>query len=220
MTALDRILGSAIAGLPSRILLLAWLVLAMPLVPALVLAHPGGLAKDGCHNHRATGTCHCHRTGAVRLGCTSEYDGEQGGNGTSPAAKAAHGASHSPNAAPDTFAVEASPAPADWIRIATWNLNRLHWRTGGALWRGGPARSDDDYRTLARYARVINADIIAYQEANGPRAAERVFPTSDYSLHFSGRYDSRYDGIYRNGPRELDSAVSEIFLGFQAAKSR
>ena len=24
----------------------------------------------------------------------------------------------------------------------------------------------------------------------------------------------------RNGPRELDSAVSEIFLGFQAAKSR
>ena len=25
---------------------------------------------------------------------------------------------------------------------------------------------------------------------------------------------------YRNGPRELDSAVSEIFLGFQAAKSR
>ena len=24
----------------------------------------------------------------------------------------------------------------------------------------------------------------------------------------------------RNGPRELDSAISEIFLGFQAAKSR
>ena len=24
----------------------------------------------------------------------------------------------------------------------------------------------------------------------------------------------------RNGPRELDSVVSEIFLGFQAAKSR
>ena len=26
--------------------------------------------------------------------------------------------------------------------------------------------------------------------------------------------------LYRNGPRELDSVVSEIFLGFQAAKSR
>ena len=27
-------------------------------------------------------------------------------------------------------------------------------------------------------------------------------------------------GKVRNGPRELDSVVSEIFLGFQAAKSR
>ena len=26
--------------------------------------------------------------------------------------------------------------------------------------------------------------------------------------------------VARNGPRELDSVVSEIFLGFQAAKSR
>ena len=30
----------------------------------------------------------------------------------------------------------------------------------------------------------------------------------------------RQAGCLRNGPRELDSAVSEIFLGFQAAKSR
>ena len=29
-----------------------------------------------------------------------------------------------------------------------------------------------------------------------------------------------FGGHGRNGPRELDSAVSEIFLGFQAAKSR
>ena len=28
------------------------------------------------------------------------------------------------------------------------------------------------------------------------------------------------NGVDRNGPRELDSAISEIFLGFQAAKSR
>ena len=33
--------------------------------------------------------------------------------------------------------------------------------------------------------------------------------------------DQQGDGLaIRNGPRELDSAVSEIFLGFQAAKSR
>ena len=88
------------------------------------------------------------------------------------------------------------PAPAEWIRIATWNLNRLHWRTGGALWRGAVARSGEDYRTLARYARALDADVIAFQEVNGPRAAARVFPPRDYDLHFSGRYDARYDDIY------------------------
>ncbi len=89
-----------------------------------------------------------------------------------------------------------SPASAEWIRLASWNLNRLHWRTGGALWRGAAARSDADYETLARYARILDADVIAFQEVNGPHAAARVFPPRDYSLHFSGRYDSRYDDIY------------------------
>ena len=88
------------------------------------------------------------------------------------------------------------PAPPEWIRIASWNLNLLHWRTGGALWRGAVARSEDDYRVLARYARDLDADVIAFQEVNGPRAAARVFPARDYALHFSGRYDSRYDDIY------------------------
>ena len=32
--------------------------------------------------------------------------------------------------------------------------------------------------------------------------------------------DAQLRRAVRNGPRELDSAVSEIFLGFQAAKSR
>ena len=88
------------------------------------------------------------------------------------------------------------PAPAEWLRIATWNLNLLHWRTGGAVWRGAPARRNTDYRTLARYARNLNADVIAFQEVNGPRAAARVFPPRDYSLHISGRHDPRYDDIY------------------------
>ena len=36
-------------------------------------------------------------------------------------------------------------------------------------------------------------------------------------LSLYGTEDQCFD---RNGPRELDSAVSGIFLGFQAAKSR
>ncbi|WP_225210074.1 YHYH domain-containing protein [Xanthomonas bonasiae] len=30
------------------------------LVPALALAHPGGLNAEGCHNNRKTGDYHCH----------------------------------------------------------------------------------------------------------------------------------------------------------------
>jgi len=31
------------------------------LFPAAVLAHGGGLNKEGCHNNRKTGDYHCHR---------------------------------------------------------------------------------------------------------------------------------------------------------------
>ena len=178
------------------ILLLGSLALAAPFVPEAVHAHPGGLAKDGCHNQRATGTCHCHRPEATRSGCTSEYRAEGGGKGSPPEGEAARNASQSPDGSAIPAVAAVPPAPAEWIRIATWNLNRLHWRTGGALWRGAAARTDADYRTLARYARVLNADVIAFQEANGPRAAARVFPSRDYTLHFSGRFDPRYDDIY------------------------
>jgi len=30
-----------------------------------VLAHPGGLAADGCHNDRKNGGRHCHRSGGA-----------------------------------------------------------------------------------------------------------------------------------------------------------
>ena len=180
-----------------RALLPVLLALVAALVPAVASAHPGGMAADGCHNQRASGICHCHRTGASRPGCTS--DGEEGdgaGDRVQPDGGTATGRAATPARDADPPSAGNPPAPAEWIRIATWNLNLLHWRTGGALWRGAVARSDADYRTLARYARGLNADVIAFQEVNGPRAAARVFPSRDYTLHLSGRYDSRYDDIY------------------------
>ncbi|MGB3796833.1 MAG: excalibur calcium-binding domain-containing protein [Alteraurantiacibacter sp.] len=30
-------------------------------VPQVAIAHPGGLASDGCHNDRKNGGRHCHR---------------------------------------------------------------------------------------------------------------------------------------------------------------
>ena len=115
---------------------------------------------------------------------------------TLPGGEAVPSAARTPTDAANRPPVGTPPAPPEWIRIATWNLNRLHWRTGGALWRGAVARSDEDYRILARYARALDADVIAFQEVNGPDAAARVFPSRDYELHISGRYDSRYADIY------------------------
>ena len=174
----------------------ACLAFSVLLCARVAWAHPGGLAADGCHNHRASGTCHCHRAGASRPGCESELPDDTGGGVAQPAGEEASGADRTSTGATGPPAVASPPAPAEWIRIATWNLNRLHWRTGGALWRGAIARSDGDYRTLARYARALNADVVAFQEVNGPRAAARIFPPRDYDFHFSGRYDSRYDDIY------------------------
>ena len=179
-----------------RALLPTWLALGVALAPVVAPAHPGGMAADGCHNHRASGACHCHRAGASRPGCTSGSGDDGSENGAQPDGGAASGAAPTPAGASSAPTAGTPPAPAEWIRIATWNLNLLHWRTGGALWRGAVARSDADYRTLARYARGLNADVIAFQEVNGPRAAARVFPPRDYSLHLSGRYDPRYDDIY------------------------
>ena len=199
-----------------NVLILACLMPGALLVPAIGSAHPGGLAKDGCHNHRASGTCHCHRAGASRSGCTSDDDdgGREVGNEKEPGVEARAGSARTQAGTESLPAKRRSsngrpPALAEWIRIATWNLNRLHWRTGGTLWRGAAARSPEDYRTLARYARVLNADVIAFQEVNGPRAAARVFPPRDYDLHFSSRYDARYDDIY-NGFAVRKGAFDEV----------
>ena len=44
--------------LPSVIILL---MAPIGLAPAPLLAHPGGLNAEGCHNNRKTGGYHCHR---------------------------------------------------------------------------------------------------------------------------------------------------------------
>ena len=144
-------------------------------VPDVAPAHPGGMAADGCHRHRASDTCHCHRAGASRPGCTSDFPGDGSGDKALPGGEAVPGAARTPADAANRPPVGTPPAPPEWIRIATWNLNRLHWRTGGALWRGAVARSDEDYRILARYARALDADVIAFQEVNGPDAAAVSF---------------------------------------------
>lgn len=50
--------------------------------PTLVLAHPGGLNAQGCHNNRKTSEYHCHRTGAERPLPLRAPVSREGGGGT------------------------------------------------------------------------------------------------------------------------------------------
>jgi len=82
------------------------------LVPSLGLllaagaaqAHPGGLAADGCHKERATGTRHCHPERAS--------DPRNVLRGMAPPARRVRSEAPGP-AEPAPFASFASPAPAE-----------------------------------------------------------------------------------------------------------
>ena len=56
------------------ILWIAAFVGALLVASAPATAHPGGLAKDGCHMDRSTGKRHCHRGGG-----TAEPETTRGG---------------------------------------------------------------------------------------------------------------------------------------------
>jgi endonuclease/exonuclease/phosphatase family metal-dependent hydrolase len=69
-----------------------------------------------------------------------------------------------------------------------WNLNNLHHVLGEPLRSGAPARTEADYELLRMYRDRLDADVIALQEVNGPKAASLVFPPEQYDLYFSARY--------------------------------
>ena len=74
------------------------------------------------------------------------------------------------------------------IKLATWNMNNLHFVVGEPLRSGAPARTVADYELLRKYRDRLGADVIALQEVNGPKAAGLVFPPDQYDLYFSARY--------------------------------
>lgn len=104
-------------------------------------------------------------------------------------------------------------APGD-LRIAAWNLE---WLIAPEAFRhlakdcvprdasAGPRerfipcnvadqleRSSADFRALARYAALLDADVVALQEVDGPAAARRVFP--NYTFCFTRR-----EGVQNTG---------------------
>ncbi len=82
----------------------------------------------------------------------------------------------------------AGPAQAAELRVATWNLEWLTARRAGdpALpedVRPKPAEAID---ALRRYALALDADVVAFQEVDGPEIAARVFPPERYAIITTG----------------------------------
>ncbi len=120
------------------------------------------------------------------------------------------------------------------IKLATWNLEwfmtpeTLRALTPACTPRDAPrdgarrsvpcdvahsrARSHEDVTALRRYARSLDADVIALQEVDGIEAAKLVFP--DYDFCFSGRVAVQNNGfaIRRGLPFRCGSELLDLSL--------
>jgi endonuclease/exonuclease/phosphatase family metal-dependent hydrolase len=137
-------------------------------------------------------------------------------------------------------ALAATTAPAavaaDTLRIATWNLEWLispqaikqlkaNCAPPDVPLRGDVRRlscevaaryerSSRDFSVLARYARELNADVVALQETDGPDAARLVCP--DYEFCFTGRKHVQNTGFavrrgiaFRCGPDDRELSLGD-----------
>ncbi|HEY0205864.1 MAG TPA: endonuclease/exonuclease/phosphatase family protein [Acetobacteraceae bacterium] len=85
------------------------------------------------------------------------------------------------------FVCAAYAAQAADLKVATWNLE---WLTARAV--GDPALPEDvqpknaaDIALLRRYAAILDADVVALQEVDGPGIAAQIFPPDRYDLYFT-----------------------------------
>lgn len=78
----------------------------------------------------------------------------------------------------------AGPLHAAELKLATWNLEWLTLRPAGdpALPENVRPKGADGIALLRRYAVALDADVVAFQEVDGPEAAARVFPPERYAV--------------------------------------
>lgn len=79
-------------------------------------------------------------------------------------------------------------AAARELKLATWNIAWFTLRPTGdpALPPDVTGRQPEDFARLRRYADILDADVVALEEVDGPTAAARLFPPDRYALHFTG----------------------------------
>ena len=130
-----------------------------------------------------------------------------------------------------SFAAHAEPGGS--LTLATWNLEWLiappNFQTlkTHCLPKGAPPsphalpcdvaqrleRSERDFAALARYARELNADVIALQEVDGESAARLVFP--GYTFCFTRRAHVQNNGfaIRASVPHRCGPDLESLSLG-------
>ena len=91
----------------------------------------------------------------------------------------------------------ALPAQATDLKLATWNIAWATLRPEGdrEVPRDVTRRTDADWALLRTYATRLDADVIAFQEIDGPRAAARVFDERVYAFFFPDEEDVQRAGF-------------------------
>ncbi len=89
------------------------------------------------------------------------------------------------------------PAQAVELRITTWNIAWASLRPTGDpdMPREYRARTEADWALLRQYAQRLEADIIAFQEIDGPRAAARIFDERTHAFFFPDENDIQRAGF-------------------------
>ncbi len=95
------------------------------------------------------------------------------------------------------------PAPAGAVlKVATWNLEWLTARPKGdaGLPDDAGPKAAEGIEALRRYAEVLDADVVAFQEVDGPEIAAQVFTPDHYRIVITGdRVTQRVGFAVRRG---------------------
>jgi endonuclease/exonuclease/phosphatase family metal-dependent hydrolase len=91
----------------------------------------------------------------------------------------------------------ALPARAQDLSLVAWNIAWLTAKPPGHpdLPRDIRRRAPEDYAVLRRMAEALDADIVAFQEVDGPLAAARVFDAARYAFFFPAEQDTQRTGF-------------------------
>lgn len=101
------------------------------------------------------------------------------------------------------------------LKVATWNMEWLNHEEN----QGNVPRTTSDYKRLSRYAQILDADIIALQEVDGPDAAAKVFDAKVYDFHFTSDRNLQRTGFAYKRNLKVDKNPDFVALAVNSTRS-